>query len=138
MMAGSLSGVLAIGDKKAAQGQKVNILESKILDARRRVVVLNWGKWNYMLLLTQQGDMLVDKIEDSAMSSEENTSNAQKNPVQQKDGENIVSSVQKTGQNFANILRTSKMMPTMQGDKSLAKIEKKPKKIQRKNTKKIT
>ena len=137
-MAGSLGGVLAINNKKATQEQKVNILESKILDARRRVVVLNWGKWNYMLLLTQQGDMLVDKIEDSEISSEENTSNAQKNPVEQKDGENIFSSVEKTGKNFANILKTSKMMPAMQGDKSLAKIEKKPKKIQRKSTKKIT
>ncbi len=63
LMSGSLlSGTFLLSNKRGqAQKQRIEIRESRILDTRRRLVVLSDGGFDYLLMLTNNGDMLLDK-----------------------------------------------------------------------------
>ncbi len=63
MMSGSLfNGAFLTKKRNAEMRQQIEIKENRILDAKRRVMVLNYNDHDYLLMLTNNGDMLLDKI----------------------------------------------------------------------------
>ncbi len=72
MLSGMLANSFLLAPKKAmSQSQKITIIESKVLDARRRVILLNCSGKNYLLLITPNGDMLLDRIDVGVEPGEE-------------------------------------------------------------------
>ncbi len=63
MMSGSLfNGAFLMKKRTSEVRQQIEIKESRILDAKRRLMVLNYSGHDYLLMLTNNGDMLLDKI----------------------------------------------------------------------------
>ncbi len=63
VMSGSfLQGAFLLKKAKSESHKPINIKESRVLDTRRRIMVLRYGDYEYVLLLTHHGDMLLDKI----------------------------------------------------------------------------
>ncbi|MCH9845709.1 MAG: hypothetical protein K0U39_09415 [Alphaproteobacteria bacterium] len=63
MMSGSLfNGAFLMKKRTGEVRQQIEIKESRILDAKRRLMVLNYNDHDYLLMLTNNGDMLLDKI----------------------------------------------------------------------------
>ncbi|MCH9852175.1 MAG: hypothetical protein K0U45_01580 [Alphaproteobacteria bacterium] len=63
LMSGSLfNGAFLMKKRTGEVRQQIEIKESRILDAKRRLMVLNYKDHDYLLMLTNNGDMLLDKI----------------------------------------------------------------------------
>ncbi|MCH9845196.1 MAG: flagellar biosynthetic protein FliO [Alphaproteobacteria bacterium] len=63
MMSGSLfNGAFLMKKRTATVRQQIEIKESRILDAKRRLMVLSYNNHDYLLMLTNHGDMLLDKV----------------------------------------------------------------------------
>ncbi len=96
MMSGSLfNGAFLTKKRNTEMRQQIEIKENRILDAKRRVMVLNYSGHDYLLMLTNNGDMLLDKI-------------AQKNDDEEVENETGAQDLVKAGSKDSSLINQTK------------------------------